>query len=207
MGTSAHPSSRRQDASPGRHLVPDTHFTELGNERVVLRRFRLADVTPLVSYRTIPEVARFQGWQAPYSKADGEGLIREMMSRHPDTEGAWFQFAVALRSNGELIGECAAQTMADDARQAEIGYTIAPAHQGHGYATEAVHTLLGYLFEARGKHRVIAYCDVRNVASARVLDRLAMRREGHMIESTWWKCEWTDEFLYAMLDREWSQRR
>lgn len=187
--------------------MPDAGFTELVSERIVLRRFRLADLSALVAYRSIPEVARFQGWDAPFSSAEGEDLIRGMMGRHPDTEGSWFQFAVALRSNGKLIGECAAKTLAEDSRQAEIGYTLAPAHQGRGYATEAARTLLRYLFQARGKHRVIAYCDVRNAPSARVLQRLGMRREGHLIESTWWKGEWADELLYAMLDREWSQRR
>jgi aminoglycoside 6'-N-acetyltransferase len=186
--------------------MPDTGFTELVGERVVLRRFRPADLTAFVAYRSIPEVARFQGWEAPYPRADGERLIGDLMDQHPDTEGAWFQFAVALRSNGELIGDCAARTQAGDPRQAEIGYTIAPAHQGRGFATEAGRALLGYLFQARGKHRVTASCDARNAASERVLQRLGMRREGHLIESTWAKGEWTDDLLYALLEREWSQR-
>jgi RimJ/RimL family protein N-acetyltransferase len=186
--------------------MTDTHFAEIMSERIVLRRFRLDDAATLVAYRSVPEVARFQHWAAPYSAAEGEDMIRRMMSRHPDTPGEWFQFAVALRSNGELIGECGAKTLAEDSQQAEIGYTIAPAHQGRGYATEAVRTLLGYLFGARGKHRVIAYCDPRNVASERVMLRLGMRHEGHMVESTWMKGEWTDDLVYALLDWEWRQR-
>lgn len=112
--------------------------------------------------------------------------------------------AVVLRSTGELVGDCAARPLADEPRQAEIGFTIAPEHQGHGYATEAARRLLGYLFAARGKHRVTAGCDARNAASARVLERLGMRREGHLRESTWAKSEWTDDLLYALLDREWQ---
>ncbi len=185
--------------------MPDTRFTEIVSQRVVLRRFRLDDLAALVSYRSVPEVARFQGWEAPYSAAEGEDMIRLMMSRHPDTPGEWFQFAVALRSSGDLIGECGAKTLAEDPQQADVGYTIAPAHQGRGYATEATRALLGYLFGARGKHRVIAYCDPRNAASERVMQRLGMRREGHMIASTWAKGEWTDDLVYALLDREWRQ--
>jgi aminoglycoside 6'-N-acetyltransferase len=186
--------------------MPDTHFAELVSERLVLRRFGPSDLAPLVAYRSIPQVARFQSWDSPFPPVAGERLIKDMLGSHPDTPGEWFQFAVALRSHGELIGECASKTQADDARQAEIGYTIAPAHQGRGYATEAVRTLLGYLFRARGMHRVTASCDPRNVASERVMLRLGMRREGHLVESTWAKGEWTDDLLYALLDREWSQR-
>ena len=48
-----------------------------------------------------------------------------------------------------------------------------------------------------------AYCDPRNSASAAVLERLAMRREGHLRESTWAKGEWTDDLVYALLHDEW----
>ena len=89
------------------------------------------------------------------------------------------------------------------AARPRIGFTIAPEHQGHGYATEAVRSLLGYLFGSLGKHRATACCDARNAASAAVLERLGMRREGHLHESTWAKGEWTDDLIYAMLARDW----
>jgi len=125
------------------------------------------------------------------------------MTCHPDTPGEWFQFAVALRATGRLIGYCAAMPDADDPRQCEIGFTLAPDYQGRGYATEAVRLLAGYLFTVRGKHRITACCDARNAASAALLERLGMRREGHLRQSTWAKGEWTDDLLYALLHDEW----
>ena len=111
---------------------------------------------------------------------------------------------MALRPAGQLIGDCAAIPHADDPRQCEIGFTIAPKYQGHGYGTEAVRLLLGYLFTARGKHRITACCDPRNTASAALLERLGMRREGHLRQSTWAKGEWTDDLVYALLHDEWQ---
>jgi RimJ/RimL family protein N-acetyltransferase len=186
--------------------MPDEQFTELISDRIALRRFRPADLAAFVAYRSAPDVARFQSWDAPYPAAAAERLIGAMLTKHPDTAGEWFQFAVALAGTGELIGDCAARTDGDDLRLAEIGYTIAPEHQSRGYATEAVRTLLGYLFGQRGKHRVSASCDPRNIASARVLERVGMRREGHLRESTWAKGEWTDDLIYALLGREWPAR-
>ena len=91
----------------------------------------------------------------------------------------------------------------DGAATPEIGFTIAPAHQGRGLATEAVRRLLDYLLVERGKHRVVATCDDRNIRSAAVLERVGMRREGHLLESTWSKGEWTSDLLYGVLRREW----
>jgi len=187
--------------------MPDADFTELIGDRIVLRRFRPGDLTAFVAYRSDPDVARYQSWDAPYSRAGGERMITALLGRHPDTAGEWFQFAMVLRATGGFIGDCAAGIPADDPRRAEIGFTLATPYQGHGYATEAARMLLGYLFDGRGKHRVTACCDPRNTASARVLGRLGMRREGHLRESTWAKGEWTDDLLFAMLDHEWRTAR
>jgi len=183
--------------------MADESFTELSGQRVVLRRFRPGDVDEFVAYRSRAEVARYQSWDAPYPWEEGERFVREIMTRHPDMAGEWFQFAVALRATGQLIGDCAAMPNADDPSQCEIGFTIAPGYQGRGYATEAVRLLVDYLFTALGKHRVTACCDARNAASVALLERLGMRREGHLRQSTWAKGEWTDDLLYALLRDEW----
>ena len=186
--------------------MPDTGFTELVSARIRLRRFMPGDVGTFVAYRSDPQVARYQGWDAPYPRQAGEQLISGLLARHPDTPGQWFQFAMTLRSTGELIGDLGSATDAPDERQAEIGFTLRPGFTGNGYATEAAGLLLGYLFGDRGKHRVRAECDARNTASAAVLERIGMRREGWLRESTWAKGEWTDDLLYAVLAREWANR-
>jgi aminoglycoside 6'-N-acetyltransferase len=181
----------------------DAAFTTLTSERLVLRRFRPEDLDAFVAYRSDPTVARYQSWEVPYRPGQARQFLQELQATHPDTPGEWFQFAVALRGSDRLIGDCAAHVRADDPRQAEVGFTLAPEHQGHGLATEAVRRLLHYLLVERGKHRVSASCDDRNTRSAAVLERVGMRREGHLLESTWFKGEWTSDLLYAVLRREW----
>ena len=183
--------------------MPDEDFMALAGPRVLLRRFRPDDVIVFVAYRSDEQVARFQSWDAPYPRAEGERFIREIGRQHPDTPGEWFQFAVRLRSTERLIGDCAVFPHADDARQCDIGFTLSPEHQGHGYATEAVRLLVNYLFSERGKHRISAWCDPRNAASVALLERLGMRREGHLRQSTWAKGEWTDDLVFGLLRDEW----
>ncbi len=91
-----------------------------------------------------------------------------------------------------------------DNRQGEIGFIFDPAHQGHGYATEAARALVAHAFEHYGLHRVYGRLEPRNVASARVLEKLGMRREAHLIENEWVKGEWQSEAVYALLAREWA---
>ena len=181
----------------------DAAFAALTSERLVLRRFRPEDLDAFVAYRSDPGVARYQSWEAPFPRSQARRFLQELETIHPDTPGEWFQLAVTLRATDRLIGDCAAHVPADDPRQAEIGFTLAPEHQGHGYATEAVRRLLHYLLIERGKHRVSATCDDRNTRSAAVLERVGMRREGHLLESTWSKGEWTNDLLYAVLRHEW----
>jgi RimJ/RimL family protein N-acetyltransferase len=188
------------------NVMPDEGFAELAGPRVALRRFRPDDAATFVAYRSDEQVARFQSWDAPYPLAEGERFIKQIARQHPDTPGEWFQFAVVLRSTGQLIGDCAAMPHADDPRQCEIGFTLSREHHGHGYATEAVRLLLDYSFGKRGKHRITAYCDPRNTASVALLERLGMRREAHLRESTWAKGEWTDDLVYALLTDEWPSR-
>ena len=181
----------------------DVAFTGLRTERLVVRRFRPDDAAAFAAYRSDPEVARYQGWDAPFPLEAAERFVAEMAAAHPDTPGEWYQLAVDVA--GRLVGDVAVHVDSGDPRLARIGFTLAPDAQGQGYATEAVTAVLGYLF-GRGKHRVSADLDARNARSAALLRRVGMRQEAHHVASAWWKGEWTDEDVYAVLAEEWSAR-
>ncbi|MDX6503720.1 MAG: hypothetical protein QOE29_845 [Gaiellaceae bacterium] len=100
--------------------------------------------------------------------------------------------------------DCGLTLVSEQHRLGEIGFVLHPDHQGHGYATEAARELLWIAFEGLRLHRVIGRCEARNDGSARVLERLGMRREAHLVENEWVKDEWQSELVYALLDREWA---
>jgi len=179
---------------------------ELRTIRLLLRPFVPSDATTFALYRSDPEVARYQGWEAPFSVPQAQAFIAGLEHVVPGTPGAWYQLAICLRDTGEQVGDCAFRVLSDEPKQAEIGFTLARPHQGHGYATEAVGELLVHLFGTLQLHRVRAICDVENPASARVLERLGFRREGQFIENAWFKGHWSSEYLYAILGREWSAK-
>ncbi|MDA0636426.1 GNAT family protein, partial [Nonomuraea sp. MCN248] len=119
-------------------------------------------------------------------------------------EGDAIDLAITLRDTGALIGNCLLIWTSATHRQGEIGYVLHPDHHGHGYATEAAREMLRLGFDGLHLHRLTGRLDARNTASARVLEKLGMRREAHLIDNEHVKGEWTSELIYAMLDHEWT---
>lgn len=174
-------------------------------DRLVIRHFGLEDATSFYNYRADPSTSRFQSWEN-YTYEDAESFVRTQMEDMPDQPGTWFQYAIALASSNQLIGDCALHTLGNEPRIVEIGFTLAPEHQGMGYIHEALCSLLDYTFSTLGKHKAIAFADVRNEKSIRALERLGMRREGHLLQNYMSKGNWVDEYQYAVLQSEWLTR-
>ncbi|WP_454778376.1 GNAT family N-acetyltransferase [Georgenia muralis] len=170
-------------------------------ERLVLRRMTDDDAAALAAYRSDPVQAHYQSWEAPYPVDSARALIAEMGDVRFAQPGAWLQ--VAVETGGRLVGDAAVRVDGDEPRQATVGFTLAADAQGRGYATEALGAVVSLLFTAHGVHRISAECVARNVRSVALLQRVGMRREAHHRQSVWWKGEWTDEYVYAVLAEEW----
>ena len=173
----------------------------IATERLALRRFRDSDAGTLAAYRSDPSVARYQSWSAPYPLPRARAAVAALAAGDPDSPG-WFQYAIERRADGRHIGDVGVH-LHENRRQAEIGFTLARAFHGHGYATEAVRAVVDDLLRVRGLHKVAVECDARNTASARLLERVGFRREGYRRSHTWFKNEWTDDLLYGLLATEW----
>lgn len=178
-------------------------FAGLETPRLFIRHFVESDLPSLLAYRNDPETVKYQKWDS-MTEDLARIFINEMRNASPGIPGYWFQFAIALREDGAHIGDCALHTHGNDARLGEVGYTLAPEYRGRGYAMEAVTALLTYSFRVLRMHRITATVDVLNVRSIKLLERLGFRREAHYLSCAWFRGEWSDEYLYAMLADEWS---
>jgi RimJ/RimL family protein N-acetyltransferase len=178
----------------------------LSSMRLLLRRLRHGDASALCSYRSLPEVARFQSWES-FGPDDAASLIASQSGIEPGVPGTWFKLAIVEEVTGNLVGDCGLHCPKDDARQVELGITLAPSHQKRGYATEALGCLLEYVFNSLGMHRVSAITGAGNSAAASLFRRLGFRQEAHLIEHRWYKGHWESEFVFARLKREWRKTR
>jgi len=185
--------------------MPDAAFDRLTSPRLVLRRFRADDIATFVRYRADTDVARFQSWEN-FTAEDGDRFYDWVRTQHPDIPGEWFQVAVALRDGDAMIGDCGLHALAEPADEVEIGFTLAPGHQGHGYASEAVACLLDYVLGRLGKSRATAITDVRNARSIAVLERLGFVRDASPRGLVIFKGEPCAEYVYRLHRADWASR-
>jgi RimJ/RimL family protein N-acetyltransferase len=173
----------------------------LKTARLTLRPCVIGDLDALYDIQSRPEVTRY----LLYGARD-RGQVRKVLEDRIQAdflERDALDLAVVLPETGVLIGDVVLFLRSQEHRQGEIGYVFHPDYGGRGYATEAARALLGLGFEHYGLHRIVGRLDARNTASARVLERLGMRREAHFVRNEIVKGEWTDEVVYAMLEDEW----
>lgn len=175
----------------------------LETQRLTLRPFTAGDLDSLSSYRSRADVARYLYWEANTEQEVRAALEQKLASTSIRSQSDVLALAIIVRQTGDLVGDVILQLVSDEHRQGEVGYIIHPDHAGNGYATEAVEPLLHIAFDDLGLHRVIGRLEARNAASARVLEKLGMRREAQLVENEWVKGEWQSELVYAILDREW----
>lgn len=176
----------------------------LTTDRLLLRPLQPSDAMVMSIFRSDPATARYQSWTTPYTVQDATDLINQVLGSDPAAPG-WSQFGIVLRETDSLIGDLGVN-MAENRQLAEIGFTLAAEFQGKGYASEAIRRMLDHLFDDLGLHRVIAECDARNLASARLLERTGFQLEGRRREHTLSKGEWTDDLVFGLLARERTSR-
>ncbi|WP_326822746.1 GNAT family N-acetyltransferase [Streptosporangium sp. NBC_01756] len=175
-------------------------------QRLILRPFTFDDLTGLHAIHSLPEVARYLYLEPRDTEQVRQALEKKTTQTALEEEGQALAIAVELAATGELIGDSTLFWHNALHRSGEIGYVFHPGHGGQGYATEAAEALLELAFDGLDLHRVTGRLDGRNHASARLLERLGMRREAHLVENEMVKGEWTDEVIYAILQREWRTR-
>ena len=175
----------------------------LRTERLLLRPFAPSDFDALFAMHSSPDVARYLYWDPRTEDQARAALEQKIAATAIRDDGDPLTLAAVLETTGELVGDVMLLLVSREHRQGEIGYIVHPDHQGRGYATEAMRPLLRIAFDDLGLHRVVGRTEARNAASARVLERLGMRREAHLVENEFVKGEWQSELVYAILDREW----
>jgi RimJ/RimL family protein N-acetyltransferase len=178
----------------------------LESDRLLIRPLTPADLTRHFAIYSNPDVVRYL-YEEPFDLEGARQHLNRRCSIDLPVEGSWINLGVEVRGEGVLIGEVGLAMLSAVHAHCEIGYVFDPDYAGKGYATEASAVMVELAFSALSAHRVSGRLDARNDASARVLERLGMRREGHLVENEYVKGEWTDEAVYAVLEDEWHAVR
>jgi ribosomal-protein-alanine N-acetyltransferase len=148
----------------------------LTTERLFLRHFHILDSEPMYRIFGDEEVMHFS--DGIQSKGWVQNWLHTCLEYYYQTWG-FGPYAVVERSSMDVIGYCGLFFFPDVGGQAEveIGYRLARATWGKGYATEAARAVRDFAFDTLSIKRLIAMIDPSNIASIRVAEKIDMHYE------------------------------
>lgn len=187
-------------------MKPFTFEAPIETERLTLRLLTRDDVDDVHAWMSDPEVTRYQLYDPRSREQVLDSIDRFSSAVSLVDKGDFLQPAIVERESGRVVG-CIFVNLSDPENEtAEIGWALAAAYHGRGFAFEAATAALDLLFGEVEARRVVAELDPRNAASIRLCERLGMRHEAHFVEHMMFKGSWADTGIYGLLAREWAER-
>ncbi|MDQ2697933.1 MAG: GNAT family N-acetyltransferase [Actinomycetota bacterium] len=186
-------------------------FEPIRTERLLLRVMTMDDVDDVHAYQSLPEVCRYLLYEPRTRERVAEKIAEWSTMGRLAHVGDDLELALELTSPsagrhpaGRVIGHSYFKLTSTEDLSGEIGWSLHPDFEHQGYASEAARAMLTYAFTVLGLHRVTAELDPRNTASVALCKRLGMREEALFREHMWFKGEWGDTGVYAVLASEFS---
>lgn len=178
---------------------------QLTTPRLRLRPLHLDDVDALWPFVTDPALSFHMTWEAHRDRAETRAFIDACeASRSAGTGCVW----AITAHDGALVGTVGLHDITRQVRAwrrdvAELGYWIAPPHQGRGYVTEAARAVVDDAFGRLALHKVVVGCIADNVASRRVIEKLGFRFVGTQRDHAFRHGRWWDLLGYELTAPEW----
>ena len=186
--------------------LPWTFTAPIHTDRLVLRLMTQDDVPDVYAYQSREDVCRYLLFE-PRTLEQVTAKVAEFGAATTlAADGDFLQLALELPATANaparVIGDSYFTIANAENSRGEIGWTMHPDFTGRGYAAEAARAVLRIAFYELGLHRVIAELDPRNDASVALCKRLGMREEAYLVKDLWYKDEWSDTGMYAILREE-----
>jgi RimJ/RimL family protein N-acetyltransferase len=172
-------------------------------ERLILRRYTHDDIPDLLRVVSHSSVARVTT-EITATEPGVRAYIDLQNSYQPFEQDKCFDLAIERKKDGRVMGLLSLVHKQD--QQAEIGWALGTEFRGQGYVTEAASALVTYGFASLGLHRIQAVTSSTNTGSRGVMERLGMRQEARLRETTFTDGEWLDSLIYGLLVSEWQGR-
>ena len=124
-----------------------------------------------------PEVMRFTG--EPPMRSIQEA--REAIANYPDFDSIGYgRWGCVMKGENSIFGFCGLKYL-DELNAVDVGFRFLPQYWGRGFATEACHASIQFGFEVPGLTHIIALVLPENLASVRVLEKVGMKPDGHVM--------------------------
>ncbi|QDQ01963.1 GNAT family N-acetyltransferase [Lysinibacillus fusiformis] len=149
---------------------------QLSTKRLLLRKMKKSDAHHLFKIWSDPDVTKFMN----ISNFTHEGQAHEMIDLLEELalNHQAIRFTIIELASNEIVGSCGFNSFDFENARAEIGYDIAKAYWGNGYAPEGIMALINYAFTNLALNRIEAKVEPENVNSIKVLEKLNFTFEG-----------------------------
>ena len=212
IGKGKHPNGCRRGATEGggdsvndqlcKNVFSDMPILEY--EHILLRPYRDSDVRDFNEYMREDEVARYLSWSPHLNLHETKGYVSYMI--HCYRKARPSDWAVVLKENGKVIGNCGFTSVDVRNESAELGYVLSPFYRGKGYMKEAMNGVLHVCFDWLQAHRAYLRILDGNDPSRGFAERLGFRPEGLLVNAEFIKGEYRSVWIYAMLEQEYARR-
>lgn len=170
----------------------------LETERLLLRPFAVSDARAMYdNWASDPEVTKFLTWPTHGSPEISETVLRDWAGRYGEAD--YYQWAIVPKALGAPIGSISVVSHDDRTQKAQIGYCIGRTWWHQGITSEALQTVMDFLFDQVGMRRIEAIHDPRNPHSGDVMRKCGMQFEGTQRQSDWNNQGICDTSWYATL--------
>lgn len=178
-------------------------------KRLILREMRHSDAADLLEYQSNPEIVRYIPWPVGNPETVQRHIEKTLANSKslPAEEGEYLVLVWELKESGKVIGQSNISIQSLEHRRGEVGWVTHQDFQRQGYAYEASLAMLNFGFEELNLHRIVAEMDTRVPASAAVAMKLGMRKEAEQREVEFFKGEWCDMWIFAILKSEFEARQ
>lgn len=173
-------------------------------ERLLLRDITIDDKLAIFDYRSDSETNKFQSW-IPETLEDVDSFIQRNNKEFNQPE-SWYQVLITDKETKAVIGDVGIHFFGSENLQVELGITLNKNFHGKGYASEALKGVINFLFNDLKKHRIMASINPDNIDSLNLMERIGFRKEGHFVKSLFWKNNWVDDVIYALLQQDWIKK-
>ncbi|MEG3976292.1 GNAT family protein [Microcoleus sp. herbarium8] len=182
-----------------------SNLPTIETERLLLRKITLNDASDMFEYACHSEVSEYTMWSTHTSLEDTKYFIKSLIKMYKKRE--LVDWGIVHKVDEKFIGTCGFVEWSMNHSRAEIGYALSGRYWGEGYMSEAVNAVIEFGFREMLLNRIMGRCEVNNIASARVMEKVGMQLEGVLRQQLFVKGRYWDLKIYSILREEFFASR
>ncbi|MGB7710875.1 MAG: GNAT family protein [Microcoleus sp.] len=174
-----------------------SNLPSIETDRLLMRKITLNDANDMFEYAADPQVSEYTMWSTHGSIEETKYFLKSLLKMYKRRE--LVDWGIVHKAEKKLIGTCGYVEWSMTHSRGEIGYALDRKYWNQGYMSEAVNAIMEFGFREMLLNRIEAKCEVNNIGSARVMEKVGMQLEGILRQQLFVKGRYWDLKIYSIL--------